>query len=78
MADHENFAFDKIMDLVGRDGKFQKIFCYVYNVALVCFATMAYMNVVLILNEPDHNCFVPRRENFSLSISKWKNLTLPM
>lgn len=78
MADQEDLAFDKIMELVGNDGKFQKVFNHFYNVGLVCFASMAFMNVVLVLNEPGHNCHVPGRENFSLSESEWQNLTLPM
>lgn len=78
VGDQEDLAFDKIMDLVGRDGKFQRVFNHFYNVGLVCFASMAYMNIIMVLNEPDHNCFVPGRENFSLGVSEWRNLTLPM
>jgi MFS transporter, OCT family, solute carrier family 22 (organic cation transporter), member 4/5 len=78
MADQEDEAFDKIMEIVGNDGKFQKIFNYFYNVVLVCFASMAYMNIVMVLNEPDHVCKVPGRENFSLTVEQWKNLTLPV
>lgn len=78
MADQEDIAFDKIMEVVGNDGKFQKVFNHFYNVGLVCFASMAFMNIVMVLNEPDHTCFVPGRENFSMSHEEWKNLTLPM
>lgn len=78
MADQEDLAFDKIMEIVGNDGKFQKVFNHFYNVGLVCFASMAFMNIVMVLNEPGHNCRVPGRENFSLSASEWQNLTLPM
>lgn len=78
MADQEDQAFDKIMEIVGNDGKFQKIFNHFYNVGLVCFASMAFMNIVMVLNEPDHVCTVPGRENHSLSVEQWKNLTLPM
>lgn len=78
MTDQEDIAFDKIMEIVGNDGKFQKIFNHFYNVGLVCFASMAYMNIVMVLNEPEHSCFVPGRENFSMSREAWRNLTLPM
>lgn len=78
MEEKEDIAFDKIMELVGNNGKFQKVFNHFYNVGLVCFASMAYMNIVLVLNEPDHTCFVPGRQNYNLSIEEWKNLTLPM
>lgn len=78
MADQEDIAFDKIMEVVGNDGKFQKVFNHFYNVGLVCFASMAFMNIVMVLNEPDHNCKVPGRENSSLDIAEWRNLTLPV
>lgn len=73
----EDAAFDKIMELVGNDGKFQRVFNHFYNVALVCFASMSFMNIVMVLNEPEHTCHVPGRENLSLGIEQWKNLTLP-
>ena len=78
MSTQENLAFDEIMRVVGNDGKFQKIFNHVFNVGLVCFGSMAFMNVIMVLNEPNHTCHVPGRENFNLSIEEWKNLTLPM
>jgi MFS transporter, OCT family, solute carrier family 22 (organic cation transporter), member 4/5 len=78
MAEKEDLAFDKIMEVVGNDGKFQKIFNHFYNVGLVCFASMAYMNIVMVLNEPEHNCHVPGRENFSMPIDEWRNLTIPV
>ena len=78
MADQEDIAFDKIMETVGNDGKFQKVFNHFYNVGLVCFASMAFMNIIMVLNEPDHTCKVPGREIYDLSIDEWKNLTLPM
>lgn len=78
MSDQEDAAFDKIMELVGNDGKFQKIFNYFFNVALVCFASMSFMNIIMILNEPEHTCSVPGRENFSMEADAWRNLTIPL
>lgn len=78
MSNQEDEAFDNIMKLVGNDGKFQKVFNHFYNVGLVCFASMAYMNIVMVLNEPDHTCHVPGRENYNLTSDEWKNLTLPV
>lgn len=76
--EHEDAAFDKLMELVGNNGKFQRVFNHYYNVALVCFASMSFMNCVIVLNEPDHTCHVPGRENFNLTIHEWHNLTIPM
>jgi hypothetical protein len=78
MSGQEDRAFDKIMELVGNDGKFQRVFNHFYNVGLVCFASMAFMNIILVLNEPDHKCRVPGREKFNVTLDEWRNLTLPM
>lgn len=78
MAEVEDIAFDRIMELVGNDGKFQKVFNHFFNVGLVMFASMAYMNIVMVLNEPQHTCHVPGRSNFNVSTDVWNNLTLPM
>ena len=76
--DGENAAFDKIMELVGNDGKFQRIFNNFYNVALVSFASMSFMNIVMVLNEPDHTCRVPGHEKYNLSVNEWMDLMIPM
>lgn len=76
--DHEDAAFDKIMELVGNDGKFQRVFNNFYNVALVAFASMSFMNIVMVLNEPEHTCHVPGREDFNMTIHEWIKLTVPM
>ena len=76
-AEHEDAAFDKIMELVGNDGKFQKIFNYFFNIALVCFASMSFMNIILVLNEPEHTCRNPGREKYNMTIDEWRNLTIP-
>jgi OCT family organic cation transporter-like MFS transporter 4/5 len=78
MSETDDQAFDSILEMVGNDGKFQLIFRSVFNVGLVMCAAMAYMNIILVMTPPDHNCHVPGRENFNLSVEEWKNLTLPM
>jgi OCT family organic cation transporter-like MFS transporter 4/5 len=76
--EHEDAAFDRIMKLVGNDGKFQRVFNNFYNVALVSFASMSFMNIVMVLNEPEHMCNVLGRENYSMSVDEWINLTIPL
>lgn len=76
-SEHEDAAFDKIMELVGNDGKFQKIFNYFFNIALVCFASMSFMNIIMVLNEPGHTCRLPEREKYNISLEAWQNLTIP-
>jgi OCT family organic cation transporter-like MFS transporter 4/5 len=71
-------VFDRILEMVGSDGKFQLVFNRVFNVGLVMCSSMAYMNIILAMTPPDHNCHVPGRTTFNLSVEEWKNLTLPM
>lgn len=73
----QDSAFDNIMEVVGNDGKFQKVFNRYYTVGLACFASMAYMNIILAMNEPDHECRLPMRENFSFDVNEIRNLLLP-
>lgn len=75
--EHEDAAFDKIMELVGNDGKFQKIFNYFFNIALVCFASMSFMNIILVLNEPDHTCRIPASDKYNMTRDEFRNLTIP-
>lgn len=77
MAELEDQAFDKIMEIVGNDGKFQKMFNWLFNVGLVMCVSMSYMNIIMAMAEPRHNCRVPGREKFNLTEGEWKNLTLP-
>jgi OCT family organic cation transporter-like MFS transporter 4/5 len=78
MSEADDQAFDKLLEMVGNDGKFQLIFGWVFSVGFITCATMAYMNIILVMAPPKHNCHVPGRENFNLSVEEWRNLTLPM
>lgn len=73
----QDAAFDQIMETVGNNGRFQKTFNVVFNVGLVICASMAYMNIILALNVPDHWCHVPGREHTNFTQDEWKALTLP-
>lgn len=70
--------FDKIMESVGDDDIFQKKFNYIFNMGLVFFASMVYVNIILALNVPDHWCHVPGREFTNMTLDEWRNFTLPM
>lgn len=73
----QDAVFDKILALVGDDGKFQKRFNYIFNVALSMFSSMVYMNMILALSVPTHWCHVPGRENTNSTLDEWRSLTLP-
>lgn len=77
MGDNHDSAFDKIMEMTGNDGPFQRRYNYIYNFGMVGIAGMAFMNIILALNVPDHWCHIPGRENTNYSLEQWKNLTLP-
>lgn len=76
MAAHDK-AFDKIMEMAGDEGPFQKRFNYIFNAGLVFFGSMIYMNIILALNVPEHWCHVPGREHTNFTNEQWKHLTLP-
>ena len=75
--DHSEGAFEEVMQEVGNNGPFQRRFNYLFNIGLVVCASMVYMNIILAMNVPDFWCHVPGRENTSMSLELWKNLTLP-
>ena len=74
---HENDAYDKVMQLVGDDGPFQRRFNYIFNIGLVVFASMIYYNIILALNVPEHWCHVPGIEKTNFTLNEWKSMTLP-
>lgn len=73
----QDAVFDKILSLVGDDGRFQKRFNYIFNVALSMISSMVYMNIILALSIPNHWCHVPGRENMNATLDEWRTLTLP-
>lgn len=76
MESHDSI-FDKFMEMAGDDGPFQRRFNYIFNAGMVVFASLAYMNVILALNVPEHWCHVPGREFTNYTIEEWKHITLP-
>lgn len=75
--DQNDSAFDKVMEIVGDNGRFQKSFNYIFNFIFCIFAAMVYMNIILALNEPDHWCHVPGRNETNFTEKEWLNRTLP-
>lgn len=74
---NQDAVFDGIMETVGNNGRFQRRFKYIFNIAMVICVSMLYMNLVLAMSVPDHWCHVPGRERTNLSDAQWKRLTLP-
>lgn len=78
MADQDqDAAFDKIMEMVGNDGPFQQRFNYIYNGGVVFMGALAFMNIILALNVPEHWCSVDGRQHTNYTLDQWKHLTLP-
>lgn len=76
--EEQNVLLERLLQSVGNNGRFQLRFNVIFNVAFVLFASLIYMNVVLILNVPDHKCHVPGRELTNLTAEEWRSLTLPL
>ncbi|XP_037811799.1 beta-alanine transporter-like isoform X2 [Lucilia sericata] len=70
--------FQHIIAKAGNHGRFQRIYNITFIMGLTIAAAMIYMNIILVLNIPDHWCTVPGREYTNLSLSEWRELTLPL
>lgn len=74
---NDEALFDKLIEEIGNDGKFQKRFNFLYNFILVTFVTMPFLNIVLAMTIPDHWCHVPGRELTNYTMDQWKEQVLP-
>lgn len=70
-------AFDRIMERIGNDGRFQKRFNYTFNIGMTMFASLIYYNIIMAMNTPKHWCRVPGRDESNLTLDQWRDLTLP-
>lgn len=68
--------FEQILDLVGSEGKYQKILVYAVLCPIVTFSPFLVLNTVFMWDIPDHWCHVPGKDP-GMNESSWKNLTLP-
>lgn len=73
----DDAVFDRVMQTVGDNGVFQKRFNYIFNIGMVFFSSMVYMNIILALNVPDFWCSVPGREFTNLTELEWREITIP-
>lgn len=75
--EEELTAIEKLMEAVGTRGRFQRRFNWTFNLLVVTFAGMPYVNIVLVLTVPDHWCHVPGREATNYTEDQWKALHIP-
>lgn len=68
--------FDEILDMIGSEGKFQKILLYAVLCPIVTVSPFLLLNTVFMWDTPDHFCHVPGRD-LGMPLEEWKNLTLP-
>ncbi|CAL8092584.1 unnamed protein product [Orchesella dallaii] len=68
--------FEEILEVVGSQGRFQKILLYAVLCPIVTVSPFLVLNTVFMWDVPDHSCHVPGRDP-DMSIEEWKNLTLP-
>ena len=69
--------FEKIMELVGNEGRFQNRFNFLYNGLVVFIGAMLARSFIFSMTVPDHWCNVPGREFTNFTIDEWKQFTLP-
>ncbi|XP_049774832.1 solute carrier family 22 member 7-like [Schistocerca cancellata] len=68
---------EKLMEAAGTRGRFQRRFNWTFNLLVVIFAGMPYVNIVIALTVPDHWCHVPGREATNYTEDQWKALHIP-
>lgn len=73
----QDAAFDKVMELVGNEGRFQNRFNLIFNGVMVLFGSMLARSFIISMTVPEHWCHVPGREFTNYNMDEWKNFTLP-
>ncbi|CAG7837135.1 unnamed protein product [Allacma fusca] len=68
--------FDDILEIVGGNGKYQKIILFGVVTPLIIICPLFVMNRIFIMSVPDHWCHVPGKPN-ETSTEEWKNMTIP-
>ncbi|KAJ9591257.1 hypothetical protein L9F63_002208 [Diploptera punctata] len=68
---------NELLEHIGMEGKFQKIFNIQYNLFLMLLVAMASINIVLALSTPEHWCLVPGRNRTNFTELQWKHFTIP-
>ncbi|XP_049779559.1 steroid transmembrane transporter SLC22A24-like [Schistocerca cancellata] len=70
-------AFEEVLESIGSRGKFQTRLIIVFICVGPCINMMSVNLFYLAMQTPNHWCHVPGRENTSLSLEEWKNITIP-
>lgn len=70
-------SFDRIMERVGNEGRFQLRYNITFNMGMAIFGSLIYYNIIMAMNAPDHWCHVPGRELTNLTVDQWRALALP-
>ncbi|XP_049809007.1 solute carrier family 22 member 7-like [Schistocerca nitens] len=70
-------AFEEVLDSIGSRGKFQAKLNVVFNFVGPCINLISVYVFYLAMQTPDHWCHVPGRENTNMSLTEWKNFTIP-
>ncbi|XP_047106014.1 solute carrier family 22 member 7-like [Schistocerca piceifrons] len=70
-------VMDSLLEAVGTRGRFQQRFNWTFNLLVMTFAAMPYVNFVIALTVPDHWCHVPGRESTNYTQQQWKALHIP-
>jgi len=68
--------FDDILDIIGSQGRFQKLFLYAVLCPITAIEPILNLNLLFMLFEPDHWCAVDGRPE-NMTTGAWKNLTIP-
>lgn len=68
--------FEDILNLIGSQGRYQKILLYGILCPFIAASPFFVLNQIFLLDIPDHWCKV-EYGNFTYELDEWKNLTIP-
>ncbi|XP_069687216.1 solute carrier family 22 member 21-like isoform X2 [Periplaneta americana] len=76
-SDNAAVLMDDLIRHVDNEGAFQNAFNNLFNFFAVIVGVMSVYSLVLAMKVPNHWCHVPGRDNTNLTLTEWKNYTLP-
>lgn len=73
----EDNSFDRILEIIGNDGPYQRRFNLVFGYLLLIAVYMPSLNIIMALAAPEHWCYIPGREGTNYTLDEWKEMKIP-
>ncbi|OXA51603.1 organic cation transporter 1 [Folsomia candida] len=70
--------FDDILDIIGSQGRVQKLLLYAAICPITAIEPFITLNMIFLLFQPEHWCYVHGRDPNITSLTDWKNFYIPL